>query len=841
MTLPIPSTRFIGREHELAEIISLLNDPTCRLLTLVGPGGSGKTRLALEIASQVGTKCKNGAYFVPLHPVASRDMFISATIDAMNHSLYGQQDLEIQLLNFLRDKQALLILDNFEHLLKLTALIAEMLEEAPRMTLLVTSRETLNLREEWLFPVSGMAYPKSSRDNFAKFSAVQLFLEHARRVRRDFSFEREQEHIIQICQAVEGLPLGIELAASWLRVLPCEAIVTEIQDNLDFLATKLRNIPERHRSMRAVFEQSWKLLNETERKVFKRLSVFGGSFGRDAASEIAAASLTVLSALVDKSLLKTTPQGRYQIHELLRQYGYEKLRENPEDVEIINARHCHYYAAFALQKHGPILSSSQRETLQELTIEIENIQAAWRYAVSNTLITNIEKMVSTYYLFCDLQSRYQEVIELNEYALNHLTQLPASEEVNLLISMLLSYLGWGHIRVGRYEDSMEAFTRSLKILQQSNSTPKLGFGTNPLAGLCLLHDILGNYEDALEYGEQARQQSEATDDKLNLPIALYALAGAAFAQGAYDKATTHARQAIVITRSQNHHWMTAYVLTILGNVARAQGDYEQAKQCYLESYSIKEALDDPEGMAAALNQLGEIALRQHDPEEAARLYKRSLDIYQQIYDRGGLATAQKGAANAAVGAGDIKAAYAYFSQALQTAADIQYMPLILAILADIGAIMLTTNLVTNAIELLTLVLRHRASEHETHEQARSALSNAGIVLDSEDASPLEISAADLKPLLDSLQAELAAPDRHSPLATKNQKGPDQQTLIDPLSERELEVLHLLARGMTNQVIADELFIVVGTVKAHNHNIFNKLGVSNRVQAITRARQLGLLD
>ena len=531
MALPAQATRFIGREQEIAAITSLLNDPACRLLTLVGPGGSGKTRLALELAYTLRQQFNDGAHFVPLQPVSSRDMFITSTIDAMNHSLYGQEDPDTQLLNFLRDKQILLILDNFEHLLDMSNLIARMLEEATNIRLLVTSRETLNLREEWLFPVGGMDYPDNRSTNITDFSAVQLFLEHARRVRHNFAIEQELNHVIQICRAVEGMPLAIELAASWLRVLPPEEIVTEMQHNLDFLETSLRNIPERHRSMRAVFEQSWKLLNEAERDVFKRLSVFGGSFGRDAATEIAGARLTVLSALVDKSLLQTTPDGRYQIHELLRQYGHEKLRENPDDVEITNARHCDFFAAFADGSYLKIFSSQQRETLRSIGVEFENMRLAWHFAVDNAQIANIERMAHTFYAYCDLQSRYRASIESLEHVVEHLQQLPESKATSLVIAMMLSYLGYDYIRVGSFDASHTAFMESLQRLQESNSPPSPGFGTNPLAGLSLLHDILGNYEDAIEYGEQARQQSEAAADELNLQIALYALAGATFAQG----------------------------------------------------------------------------------------------------------------------------------------------------------------------------------------------------------------------------------------------------------------------------------------------------------------------
>jgi ATP/maltotriose-dependent transcriptional regulator MalT len=593
--------------------------------------------------------------------------------------------------------------------------------------------------------------------------------------------------------------------------------------------------------MRAVFEQSWKLLRESERHVFKRLSVFGGSFGRDAATAIAGASLPALSALVDKSLLQTTPQGRYQIHELLRQFGYEKLQETPEDIATTRASHCDYYTVFAHERYLKIFSPQQRETLQSIAVEIENIRIAWDFAIANALIASLERLAHTYYAYCDLQSRYRESIDSMERVLGHLQLLPDSKEVNLLIALLLSYLGYDYIRVGRYDDSNTVFLHSLQRLQQSGSVPSPGFGTDPLAGLSLLHGTIGNYDEAIRYGEAARQQSEAAIDGLNLQVAYYALAGATFALGEYDRAFAYAQQALTITRDLDHHWMTAYVLTILGNIARGQGDYEQARKHYQESYALKESLDDPEGMAAALNQLGVVALRQQDYTEADRLYQQSLEIYHQIYDRGGLATALKGAANAAAGIEDYHTAYRLFSQALETAVDIQYLPLILGILADIGQIMLATGRQTQAVELLTLALHHSAGEYETREQVRQALDQTGGQKETTNTEPLEMTVAELMPIVDSLQAELNSPENLSPPATQPQSRQIQQGLVDPLSDRELEILNLLAQGLTNKAIAEKLIVVVGTVKSHNHNIFSKLGVHNRVQAIARARELGLLE
>ena len=222
------------------------------------------------------------------------------------------------------------MLDNFEHLLEGTEVLTELLAAAPNIKLLVTSREVLNLQEEWLYPVRGLQYPKTGdAEQPGAYSAVQLFIERARRVRGDLTLADEQAAVVRICQLVEGMPLALELASSWMKALQADEIATEIQRSIDFLSTSLRNVPQRHQSMQAVFEQTWRRLSEEEQRVFRALAVFSGGFRREAAQAVTSVSMHVLSGLVDKSLLTREPDGRYQIHELLRQYPQTRLETGP--------------------------------------------------------------------------------------------------------------------------------------------------------------------------------------------------------------------------------------------------------------------------------------------------------------------------------------------------------------------------------------------------------------------------------------------------------------------------------------------------------------------------------
>ncbi len=332
---------FIGREPEIADIVALLDDPGCRLLSLIGPGGMGKTRLALEVASRKQDDFADGVFFVALQSLASPEGIPAAVGEALginfqsinadsqilgiDSTLAG--DARQQLLNYLSNQQLLLLMDNFEHVVEGAHLVADILEYAPRIKILTTSREALNLQLEWVRHVSGMSFPENGHlGEIDRYSAVKLFIERATRTRGDFSLEHELPCVVEVCRLVEGMPLGIELAATWLKSLSCRDIAAEIRRSADILATTARDVPERHRSIRAVFLYSWMLLNETEQNTLMQLSIFRSGVSRDAIQAVTGASLFVLTALVEKSLI-TTSDGRYYMHDLLRQYAEEQLEQ----------------------------------------------------------------------------------------------------------------------------------------------------------------------------------------------------------------------------------------------------------------------------------------------------------------------------------------------------------------------------------------------------------------------------------------------------------------------------------------------------------------------------------
>lgn len=394
--LPLPATPFIGRTTDIHDIKALLYQPTTRLLTISASGGMGKTRLALEIAHQMvntlTTPFKDGVYFVELASLATADSLVTELADALGLTLEASgMAYRRQVIQYLSQKQALIIFDNFEHLLEATALVSEILQEALAISMLVTSRERLNLQGETIYRLEGLELLK---DNPAMTSAVQLFVQSATYAQPAFYLKPENiAEVVAICEMVEGLPLGIVLAAGWVSLLTTQEIVTEMQRTLNFLESSARDLPARHRSLRAVFDYSWELMNAEERDVLMRLAVFQGGFTREAAQKVTKARLQVLLALVNKSLLTRDPaSGRYTCHPLMRQYAAEAL-ERADATQSARDAHCHYFLDLMYQ-HRIDLSGQRSQTFDEFEADMENIRMAWSYALDTKQYAAIQRAMS---------------------------------------------------------------------------------------------------------------------------------------------------------------------------------------------------------------------------------------------------------------------------------------------------------------------------------------------------------------------------------------------------------------------------------------------------------------
>lgn len=848
-SLPPQPTSFVGREQEVAKVRRMLADRDCRLLTLVGPGGSGKTRLAVQAAAGMvdGQVFTDGVYFVPLQATADADGLITAIADALPMSLAGQREPQEQLVRFLRDKTLLFLLDNFEQLLdgRGVSVIDRLLKTAHGLTLLITSRGILQLQQEWLYRVHGMAAPHAEDERaFDSFDAVRLFVERARRVHPQLAPAEERTSIARICRLVEGMPLAIELAASWRRVLRCSAIAEEIERGIGILESDLRNWPDRHRSMQAVFDYSWRLLDSRACDVLAQLTVFRGGFGREAAEAVAGASLSILSTLLDKSLLRSTPDGRYQMHELLRQYAQKKLEGPQEDGA--RDRHCTYYVGFLGARRQGINGGRQSQAVLEIEAEIDNVRAAWRWAVGQANVKAIGQAVDPLYLFYQFRSHYREGAEAFGRAVQALEQQRETQATGALLADLFVCLGYFNIRLGQLERGERLVRKGQALYERLDvAPPATEFGSrDPLIPLGILATLGGDHARAAEFGERARRRSVSRQDKGNLKFSYYLLANAALDGGDVDKAGRYAREAFELAQEMGDRWGLAYFHNLLGSVADAQGDYQAAKQHFQASYEIRQAFRDAEGMALALNKLGKVARSREAHEEADQLYRQAVELYSNIGDRGGLATALSGLGGVCVATHRHGEARRRLQRALKIAAEMKFVPLQLSILIEVAELMLKTDQQTEGNRLLQLAHDHPASNRIAQERARQTMQRYDVAVRNEPQGPDEHVHEDveLETVVRKLIVTLEIPQVEAgpPAEPASMRAVDE-TLVEPLTERQRQVLELLAEGLSNKEIAERLVLTVGTVKWHTNQLYGKLAVQSRTQAVARARELGLLS
>jgi predicted ATPase/DNA-binding SARP family transcriptional activator len=691
--LPHQMTPFVGREEELAEIVQLFEGATCRLLTLVGPGGIGKTRLALEAAAGQIDLFPHGVYFVPLAAVRSADLLVSSIADALQFVFYEGGELRTQVLNYLRGKAMLLVLDNFEYFVREADLLIEILQVAPEIGIMVTSRERLNLREERVLEVEGLRFPqKGLGDSTENYSAVQLFVQCAHRVCSSFRFSGEERpSVVHICRLVEGMPLAIELAARWVRVLSCTEIAVELERDLEFLTTSLQDVPERHRSLQAVFDHSWNLLAEEERAVFRRLSAFRGGFERKAAEEVTGITLCQLSSLLDKSLVRRVSDRRYEVLEVVRQYAEAKLKQLPDVDGATRDAHCAYYATLLHQERADLMARHE-ETLAKIGQEIENVRVGWEWAVEQGKEKEIERAMDGFFTFYEIQSWLEEGKNAAGRAAETLREMesttdhPARAKVQTILGRVIARQGAFCHRLGLYDEAQALLQESLVIFRRLDARTAMPFTLNHLGFVACQQ---GRYAEAkrlcqesLAIGREVVASPDPAsrfhvDDHLRVADALITLGDIACLSGNYAEAKQFFQEHLAVCRGGGDRWGTAFSLNNLGCVAGLLGEYTEAKQLCREALTILEMMGHHYAVAATLDSLGNISRELGDYQESGR----------------------------------------YFREALKVTGEIQAIPLGLEVLMGVATLLMKEGRPQQAMELATYVLHHPASNKHTQDRA----------------------------------------------------------------------------------------------------------------------------
>jgi predicted ATPase/transcriptional regulator with XRE-family HTH domain len=724
--LPSMLTPFIGRESELAAIDQLLRDPQCRLITLTGSGGIGKTRLAIEVASRHRNLFPDGTWFIPLAPLNKTEFLIPTIADTLSFRFQDLVKPRDQLLGYLREKRALLILDNIEHLLDGIELLPEILECSPQVKLLVTSRERLNLRSEWVFEIHGLPVPPSGQvEHFEEYSSVALFTQSARRVQNEFVVRGdERQWMAQICQMLEGMPLGIELAAGWVSLLSPQEIKEEIEVDLGFLTSTFRDLPERHHSLWAVFDHSWNLLSPIERQTLCRLSVFRGGFTREAAQRVAGASLSMLSTLANKSLLRKKESDHYDLHEAIRQYAENHLAENHDEEELAHQSHSTYFLELVYMYKPKLASANQKPALVALNTEIDNLRQAWDWAVERRRLSEIRQSMDAMWRFYAYQSWFQEGIPVFEKVVKAFThdstqtdREPSTEYLNVA-GQALAKQGWFYFRLGSIELAIQLIRKSIDLLSALDDQPALAFSLISLGGILAINldDPQGNL--MLKEGLKV---SQAIGDPWFSAICLADMAIAALTWQGYEEAQGLFREAVANARVAGDPAISAFCLTYSGLAAFTAGKLNESYDLISESLSLSRACGNTWDIATALGHLGQIANAQERHIEALEHIRESIDIFAEQGELLSQARALNQFGETVLALGNYAEARRSLHAGLKLAMEKQCLPVALASLFGIASLLAQEGKTLDAVEVLARICDHPATEKETKERSNKLL------------------------------------------------------------------------------------------------------------------------
>lgn len=721
--LPYPATPLIGREAELATLAKLLDDPACRLLTLVGPGGIGKTRLAIEVACNEWENFADGVFFASLAATSSHEFMAPNIAQAVGLSFSGPADPQTQLINYLSDKQALLLLDNLEHLLDGVDLVVTLLTNVPHLKLLVTSRERLALSGEWTFEVQGLPVPTGEQEETSEInSAVQLFFQRARQSRAEFVLSAEElPHVVRICQLVEGMPLAIELAATWVPILNCQEIADEIDQGLDILASQLRDVPERHRSMQAVFDHSWQLLTEEQKHALCQLAVFEGGFLREGAQAIAGASLPIISALVSKSLIRRTANGRYDLHQIVHQLALSRLSEDLQIESMVRDRHCEFYLDLLSDREGALKSAAQQETIQLLTKEINNVRAAWKWAVERERFELLGAALRCYGLLFDIRGWSREGIEQVEMIVQALRAMPEDEVRQKVLGQALAQQGLFFFRLGDHQQAQYYFKESLTLLRPIGEPALL---VDPLVLGGIIMHLTGEIEQAHAMLNEGLANARASGDQWFAAYALFNLGYITGLSGGLKEGYQQMVEGIALWRMLGDPRFIALGLNFISPLAIRLGRLDEAQAYLEESLALSTQIGDRWGMGTAYRFLGVAALAQGDTTGAQMLINRSLDIFQGFVMGWDVVMSLVYLGEAMASGGDLSAAKRCFLEALRLAVESGALPLALDALVGLSQLYLTSGEAERALVLCFFVVSHPAGTNEALERAGQLLTQA---------------------------------------------------------------------------------------------------------------------
>lgn len=591
--LPAPRTKIVGRENELSQLRNLIIAHEQKLITLLGTGGMGKTVLSLAFAQHIQEDLAglflDGIYFVPLDTIVSADQLATFISNTIKLTLTGSQTPTEQLLNHLRNRELLLILDNLEHLLpQASELIANILTEAWAVKVITTSRERLHLYEETVVDLTGLAAPNQAIATLSigEFAAVDLFVQRAQRQKSAFTLTENARAIGHVCQMLDGLPLAIELAAGWVRHHSATEIVAHIEESMDFLQTQWRNVSPRQRSLRAVFDHSWVLLSPENQRAFAALSVFPASFSTRAATEITDVDAVTLQVLADRSLVQFLGGERWRLHATLREFSAEKRPPNSD----LPAQHAQWYSNQTAHLATTFLDKASFELMRQ---ELPNLYSAWNWSLQHNSFAQLRLLLRPLFEYFNWSSTWQSGIDLIERTL---AQLP--DEETILRALLYARLNRLHSFTSRLDDAEQSATIAADLFAQIDEpAEEASFYGN----WARAKTLQGNFAEAIQLAQRGLHLGLSAEDSEAIAYN-HTLLGTAYKElGDNANAQTHMQASLQIRRDQNDHLGEAIILNNIGNLLRNQARYETALTLYTQAIALFRDLEHEHGLATVLS------------------------------------------------------------------------------------------------------------------------------------------------------------------------------------------------------------------------------------------------